>query len=60
MEKPMRRKEISQVDEAPQSRHDYETIPDNDPSGTISRNVLESFLNILLLTNPSNLLSRTF
>ena len=46
--------------EAPPSRYDYEILLDYDPSGTISRNILESFQNILLLTNRSNLPSRTF
>ena len=46
--------------EAQPSRYDYEILLDYDPSGTISRNLLESFQNILLLTNLSNLPSRTF
>ena len=48
------------MDEAPPSLYDYEIVLDYDPSGTISRNLLESFQNILLLTNRSNLPSRTF
>ena len=46
--------------EAPPFRYDYEILLDYDPSGTISMNLLESFQNILLLTNRSNLPSRTF
>ena len=46
--------------EAPPSRYDYGILLDYDPSGTISRNLLESFQNILLLTSRSNLPSRTF
>ena len=45
---------------APPSRYDYEILLDYDPSGTISRNRLKSIENILLLTNQSNLPSRTF
>ena len=47
------------MDEATPSRNDYELLLDYDPSGTIFRNLLESFQNILLLTNRSNL-PRTF
>ena len=36
--------------EAPPSRYDYGIILDYDPSGLISRNLLEYFQNILLLT----------
>ena len=46
--------------EASPSRYDYKILLDYDPSGTISRNLLESFQNILLLTNRSNLHSRPF
>ena len=46
--------------EAPPSRYDYEILLDYDLSGTISRNPLECFQNILLLTNRSHLSSRTF
>ena len=53
-------KEWEGVDEATPSRYDYEILLDYDTSGTISRNLLESFQNILLLTNRSNLPSRTF
>ena len=35
----------------PPSRYDYGILPDYDPSGTISRNLLEYFQDILLLTN---------
>ena len=37
--------------EAPPSRYDYEILLDYDPSGTLSRNLLEYFQNILLLSN---------
>ena len=37
--------------EAPPSRYDYEILLDYDPSGTMSRNLLETFQNILLLNN---------
>ena len=46
--------------EAPPSRYDYEILLDYYPFGTISRNLRESFQNIRLLTNRSNLTSRTF
>ena len=46
--------------EAPPSRCDYEILLDYDSSGTISRDLLKSFQDILLLTNRSNLPSRTF
>ena len=46
--------------EAPPTRYDYEILHDYDSSGTISGNFLESFQNILLLPNRSNLPSRTF
>ena len=45
---------------APPSRYDYEILLDYDPSGTMSRNLLESFPNILLLTNLPNLPSKIF
>ena len=45
--------------EAPLSRYDYEIPLDYDPSGTTSRNLLEYFQNILLLTNRPNIVSRT-
>ena len=48
------------MDEVPPSRYDYEILLDYDPSGTISRNFLGSFQNLLLLTNRSNLSFRTF
>ena len=35
----------------PPSRYDYEIFLDYDPFGTISRNLLEFFQNILLQTN---------
>ena len=54
------KKEREGVGEAPSSRYEYEILLDYHPSGTISRNLLESFENILLLTNRSNLPSRTF
>ena len=38
------------LDEAPPSRYDYGILLDYDPSETISRNLLEDFQNILLLT----------
>ena len=44
-------KEGEVVGEPPPSRYDYGTLLDYDPSGTISRNHLEYFQNILLLTN---------
>ena len=37
--------------EAPPFRYDYGILLDYDPSGTISRNLLEYFQNIMLLTN---------
>ena len=37
--------------EAPPSRYDYEILLDHDPSGTISRHLLESFQNILHATD---------
>ena len=46
--------------EVPPSRYDYEILVDYDPSGALHRNLLESFQNILLLTNRSTLPSRTF
>ena len=58
MKKPMRRSE--RVGEAPPFRYDYDIRLDCDPSKARSRNILESFQNILLLTNRSNLPSRTF
>ena len=42
IEKPMRRSERG-GDEAPPSRYDYEILLNYDPSGTISRNLLELF-----------------
>ena len=46
--------------EAPPSRYDYGIILDYDPSGTISRNLLEYFQNILLLTDRIATDPRTF
>ena len=46
--------------EAPPSRYDYGMLLDYDPSGTISRNLLEYFQNILLLTNRIATDLRTF
>ena len=45
--------------EAPASRYDYEILLDYDPSGTIFRNRLEYFQNILLLTNRNATNPRT-
>ena len=45
-------KEGEGVGKAPPSRYDYGILLDFDPSGTMSRNLLEYFQNILLLTNP--------
>ena len=39
--------------EAPSSRYDYKILLDYDPFGTTSRNLMEFFHNILLLTNRS-------
>ena len=46
--------------EAPSSRYDYGILLDHDPSGTLSRNLLECFQNILLLTNRIATDPRTF
>ena len=59
IEKPRRRSERG-VGKAPPSRYDYEILVAHNPSGTISRDLLKSFQNILLLANRSNLPSRTF
>ena len=40
--------------EASPSRYVYGTLLDYDPSGTISRNLLEYFQNILLAADQSN------
>ena len=58
IQKPMRRSERSGRGTAVSIRQ--RKLLDYDPSGTVSRNLLESFQNILLLTNRSNLASRTF
>ena len=42
------------------NRLDYGILLDYDPSGTISRNLLEYFLNLLLLTNGIATDPRTF
>ena len=47
------------MDEAPTSPYDYEMLLDYDPSGTISKNILEYFQNILLLTNRNAMNPRT-
>ena len=46
-----RREGVRGVGEVPPSRYDYEILLDYDPSGIISRNRLEYFQNVLLLTN---------
>ena len=48
------------MDEAPPYRYNGKIVLDYDPSGTISKYLLESFQNILLLTNRFDLPSRTF
>ena len=48
------------MDETPPSRYDYGILLDYDPSGIISRNLLEYFQNILLLTNRIATDPRTF
>ena len=58
IEKPVRRRDRC---EAPLSRCDCEIRLDYDPSGAISRYLLESFQDILLLLiSRSNLPSKTF
>ena len=46
--------------EAPPSQYDYGILLDYDPSGTLSRNLLEYFQNILLLTSRIATDPRTF
>ena len=46
--------------EASPSRYDYGMLLDYDPSGTLPRNLLEYFQNILLLTNRIATDPRTF
>ena len=46
--------------ETPPSRYDYGILQDYDSSGTVSRNLLEYFQNILLLTNRIATDPRTF
>ena len=53
-------KELEEVGEAPPSRYDYGILLDYDPSGAISRNLLEYFQTILLLTNRIATDTRTF
>ena len=53
-------KEREGVGEARPSRYDYGILLDYDPSGTVSRNLLEYLQNILLLTNRNAKYPRTF
>ena len=46
--------------EAPPSRYDYGILLDYDPSGTMSKNLLEYFQKIPLLTNRITTHPRTF
>ena len=54
------KKEGEGVGDAPPSQYDYGKLLDYDPSGTISRNLLEHFQNIFLLTNGTATDPRTF